>query len=86
MIVGTNAFVFARGGSKGLPKKNILKLGGKPLIAHSIELAKKITSKRIQLIHPFCQNFIKSQNFLKTTLELIRVHKYKVVISSLNPR
>ena len=38
----TNAFVFARGGSKGLPQKNILKLGDKPLIAHSIELAKTI--------------------------------------------
>ena len=38
----TNAFVFARGGSKGLPQKNILKLGDKPLIAHSIELAKEI--------------------------------------------
>ena len=38
----TNAFIFARGGSKGLPKKNILKLGGKPLIAHSIELSMEI--------------------------------------------
>ena len=38
----TIAFVFARGGSKGLPNKNILKLGEKPLIAHSIELAKNI--------------------------------------------
>lgn len=33
----TIAFIFARGGSKGLPGKNILELGGKPLIAHSIE-------------------------------------------------
>tara|TARA_S200000501_G_C20852678_1_gene756359 strand:+ start:583 stop:1281 length:699 start_codon:yes stop_codon:yes gene_type:complete len=38
----TIAFVFARGGSKGLPNKNILKLGKKPLIAHSIELANNI--------------------------------------------
>ena len=30
----------ARGGSKGVPKKNIKKLGGKPLIAYSIEDAK----------------------------------------------
>ena len=36
----THAFIFARGGSKGLPNKNILKLGGKPLIQHSIEVAK----------------------------------------------
>lgn len=33
------AFIFARGGSKGLPGKNILPLGGKPLIAWSIEHA-----------------------------------------------
>jgi len=33
------AFVFARGGSKGLPRKNIKQLAGKPLIAHSIEAA-----------------------------------------------
>jgi CMP-N-acetylneuraminic acid synthetase len=33
------AFIFARGGSKGLPGKNIRFLGGKPLIAWSIEHA-----------------------------------------------
>ncbi|MBT7275778.1 MAG: acylneuraminate cytidylyltransferase family protein [Woeseiaceae bacterium] len=30
------AFIFARGGSKGLKKKNIKIFGGKPLIAHTI--------------------------------------------------
>jgi CMP-N-acetylneuraminic acid synthetase len=34
------AFVFARGGSKGLPDKNILEFGGAPLIAWSIKHAK----------------------------------------------
>jgi CMP-N-acetylneuraminic acid synthetase len=29
----------ARGGSKGIPKKNIQKLGGKPMLAYSIEAA-----------------------------------------------
>ncbi|TSC74748.1 MAG: N-acylneuraminate cytidylyltransferase [Parcubacteria group bacterium Gr01-1014_44] len=33
------ALIQARGGSKGLPKKNIRLLGGKPLISHSIEVA-----------------------------------------------
>ncbi|NDC76088.1 hypothetical protein EBZ70_12645, partial [bacterium] len=33
-------FIFARGGSKGLPGKNIRTLGGKPLIAHSIDIAR----------------------------------------------
>ena len=38
----TFAFIFARGGSKGVPGKNIKKICGKPLIAYSIELAKEI--------------------------------------------
>jgi CMP-N-acetylneuraminic acid synthetase len=38
-IVG---FIFARGGSKGLPRKNVLSLAGKPLIAWSIEQAKAV--------------------------------------------
>lgn len=33
------AFIFARGGSKGVPGKNIRMLGGIPLIAHSIKMA-----------------------------------------------
>lgn len=36
-IKETLVIIPARGGSKGLPKKNILPLGGKPLIAHTIE-------------------------------------------------
>lgn len=35
------AIIPARGGSKGLPRKNIKKLLGKPLIAWSIEMAQK---------------------------------------------
>ena len=33
----TVAIIPARGGSKGVPRKNVLELAGKPLIAHSIE-------------------------------------------------
>ena len=33
--------ITARGGSKGIPGKNIKELAGKPLIAHTIEAAKK---------------------------------------------
>ena len=32
-------FIGARGGSKGVPRKNIRSLDGKPLIAHTIESA-----------------------------------------------
>ncbi len=33
------AFIFARGGSKGISRKNVRLLGGKPLIAHAIDIA-----------------------------------------------
>lgn len=36
-----HAIIPARGGSKGIPRKNIIDYKGKPLIAHSIELALK---------------------------------------------
>lgn len=42
------AFIFARGGSKGLPGKNIRELGGKPLIAWAIEHA--LAVKRIERV------------------------------------
>jgi CMP-N-acetylneuraminic acid synthetase len=35
------AAIFARGGSKGVPGKNVRALAGKPLIAHAIEVAKR---------------------------------------------
>jgi N,N'-diacetyl-8-epilegionaminate cytidylyltransferase len=35
------SFIFARGGSKGLPRKNIRGLRGKPLIAYAIETAQQ---------------------------------------------
>jgi len=38
------AVVTARGGSKGLPNKNILPLGGKPVLAYTAEAAKGATT------------------------------------------
>ena len=38
------AFIFARGGSTGCKNKNIRELGDKPLIAHTILLAKSMTN------------------------------------------
>ena len=40
---GLVALIPARGGSKGVPKKNIKMIGGKPLLAHSIEFALSIS-------------------------------------------
>lgn len=39
MGINSLAFIPARGGSKGLPRKNIIPLGGKPLLAYTIEAA-----------------------------------------------
>lgn len=36
------AFIFARGGSKGIPGKNIKMLGGKPMLAYSIGVAQNL--------------------------------------------
>ncbi len=41
MIMKPICFIGARGGSKGVPNKNIRRMGGKPLIAHTIESALK---------------------------------------------
>ena len=35
-------FIFARGGSKGIKRKNLKLLNGKPLIYYSVEMAKKL--------------------------------------------
>ena len=44
MIVDTLVVIPARGGSKGLPGKNIKRLGDKPLIWYSIETARQLTT------------------------------------------
>ena len=41
------AIIPARSGSKGLPNKNIKQIAGKPLIAHSIDFAKRLGVDRI---------------------------------------
>ena len=38
---GVVALIPARGGSKGVPRKNIRLLAGKPLIAYAIQIALK---------------------------------------------
>lgn len=40
----TIALIPARGGSKGVPGKNVRELAGKPLIAHSIDMAKTVSA------------------------------------------
>ena len=44
------AIIPARGGSKSVPRKNIRKLNGKPLIAYTIEAANEIKDKFHKII------------------------------------
>ena len=39
----TVGFIFARGGSKGLPGKNIKPLAGKPMLQYAIDVAREVT-------------------------------------------
>jgi CMP-N-acetylneuraminic acid synthetase len=39
-VPGVLGLVIARGGSRGLPRKNVLPLGGKPLILHTLDAAR----------------------------------------------
>ena len=43
-ITDTLFLIPARGGSKGLPRKNILPIGGKPMIYYSIDAARGVTN------------------------------------------
>jgi len=53
------AFIFARGGSKGLPSKNILNFCGKPLIAWSIEHAKSSSKINNVIVSTDCNEIAK---------------------------
>jgi len=53
------AFIFARGGSKGLPGKNIRPLNGKPLIAWSIEHALSVKRIRRVIVSTDCDKIAK---------------------------
>ncbi len=57
--MSTVAFIFARGGSKGLPGKNIKIFSGKPLIAWSIEQAKKLSSIDRVIVSTDCSEIAK---------------------------
>jgi N-acylneuraminate cytidylyltransferase len=57
----------ARGGSKGIPKKNIVDLGGKPLIAYSIEAAQATLSQLNELRKQAGMAVLTSEQIIVTT-------------------
>lgn len=44
------AFIPARGGSKGIPRKNLAQLGGKPLIQHTLDVVSSLGERVYPLI------------------------------------
>lgn len=53
------AVIFARGGSKGLPQKNLLPFEGKPLIARAILQAKAVSRIRRVIVSTDCNEIAK---------------------------
>ena len=48
MSENTVGFIFCRGGSKGVPRKNLRSVAGKPLLGHAVEVA--LDSKSLQRV------------------------------------
>ena len=65
----TFAFVFARGGSKGLPKKNLKKIEGKTLLQHSVDTAKQI--KEIKEIYVSTEDSSIKKEAIKLNVNII---------------
>lgn len=52
------SIILARGGSKGLPKKNILKINNKPLISYTIEASTKSKYINKTIVSSDCQEIL----------------------------
>jgi N-acylneuraminate cytidylyltransferase len=65
----------ARGGSKGLPGKNIKLLGGKPLINYSINFARKFTNDLNICVSTDDDDIIKCANELNLKIPFKRPHE-----------
>ena len=70
----TFCFIFARGGSKGIPKKNILPIGGLPLLVHSINLAKSLKVVDRIFVSTDCKEI--SEIALEHNVEVIKRPQY----------
>lgn len=62
----------ARGGSKGIPRKNIKPLGGKPLIYYSVEVARELTTDEHICISTDDEEIIQVINALGLHVPFIR--------------
>ena len=62
----------ARGGSKGIPYKNIKLLGGKPLIQYSIDLAREIANDELICVTTDDQKIIEVCESLNLHVPFVR--------------
>src|SRR5690606_30039190 len=82
----------ARGGSKGVPGKNIKKLSGKPLIYYTIEAAREIFDDRNILVSTDDEEIKKCVEAIGLNVPFLRPEKlatddvgtYEVLLHSLN--
>ncbi len=65
-------FIFARGGSKGLTRKNIRPLHGKPLLGWAIEQAKSITRIRRVIVSTDCGEIAETARYFGAEVPFLR--------------
>lgn len=65
-------FIFARGGSKGLPGKNIRPLHGKPLLGWAIEQAKSISRIRRVIVSTDCVKIADTARYYGAEVPFLR--------------
>ena len=70
------AVITARGGSKSIPKKNIKKLAGKPLIAYTIEAAKKSRFLTRTIVSTDYENIAEVSRRYNADVPFLRPQKY----------
>lgn len=66
----------ARGGSKGIPNKNILPLGNKPLISYMIETAKKCSSLTHCVVSTDSEDIAKTAKEYGAEVPFLRPHEF----------
>jgi len=81
-------FIPARGGSKGIPKKNIIPFKGKPLIYYTLRLVKKLNKSVYPFVSSDDQKIINYCNSQNITTVYKRPKKYSkdssLIIDSVN--
>lgn len=73
------AIIPARGGSKGIPNKNMIKIHGKPLISYTLEVAVSVKNLSEVIVSSDSDNIL---NFCKENFPKVKIHKRSKFLSS----